>query len=98
MENHPSSASSKVASANPQPGVQPSLKSLESRGLDSRYEESVPEEMANHREGRKDMRRRYDSGSNHRGEHIIDLSLDRGDLYSIKISRVFLSLFPNFTC
>ena len=79
MENHPTSASSKVPSANPQPGVQPSHKSLESRGLDPRYEESVPEEMANHREGRKDMRRRYDSGADQRGPDIIDLSLDRGD-------------------
>ena len=78
-ENHPTSASSKVPSANLRPGVQPSLKSLESRGLDPRYEESVPEEMVNQREGRKDMRRRYDSGADQRGADIIDLSLDRGD-------------------
>ena len=79
VENHTTSASSMVPSANPHPEVQPSLKSLESRGLDPRYEESAPEEMANHRKGRKDMRRRYDSGADQRVADIIYLSPDRGD-------------------
>ena len=79
MKNHPTSASSTVPSANLRPGAQPSLNSLESRGSDPRYEASAPKEMANHREGRKDMRRSYNNGADQRGVDIIDLSLDRED-------------------
>ena len=74
MENHPTSASRTAPSVNLRPGVQPFPKSLESRGSEPRYEESAPKEMANRREGRKDMMIRYDSKADQRGADIIDLS------------------------
>ena len=94
VENHPAYAGYPVQSANLQPGV---YHPFTASNLVVRIPSAKNPHLrktANHREGRKDMRRRYDSGADQRGADIIDLSLDRGDPYSIKVSRVFLSLFP----
>ena len=94
MENHPAYAGYPVPSANLQPGVyHPFIASNLVVRIPSAKNPHL-RKTANHREGRKDMRRRYDSGADQRGADIIDLSLDREDPYSIKVSPHFSFSFP----